>query len=137
MTSCGLFLKSNEVRVITLKGARADHEILSPKVTKFSLEKNPSKEHVAQFAKDLKNYCVNNDVEKIVINRRASSGKGAGGAGTFLMEGVILATSSVPVIFVHPATMRATDNRQSDLKTKKPTTIAMAKAYDLSFEGLN
>lgn len=73
----------------------------------------------------------------MVVNRRATSGQGAGGAGTFLIEGILLAISPVPIQFVHSATVKATDNRESDKKNNKPQTLDLGKAYDYGFEGLS
>lgn len=137
MVIAGLFLKANEVRMVSLSGTRESHEIVAPKVNKLTLNKNPTWEEVSQFAAEVKAYCGEHQVEKIVINRRASKGQGAGGAGTFLMEGVILATSAIEVELVHPATVRATDKRTAGLKDLKPKTVDLGKAYDLAFELLN
>ncbi|WP_028766102.1 DUF3010 family protein [Shewanella fidelis] len=132
----GLFLKANEVRVVTLSGYRGEHELIAPKVNKFSLLKNPQQGDVQQFIAQLQAYISEHHVAKVVLNRRATSGQGAGGAGTFLMEGAILACIGVDIEFVHPATLRATDKRCGALKPAKPTTVDLGKAYDLAFEAL-
>ncbi|MCL1137625.1 DUF3010 family protein [Shewanella pneumatophori] len=132
----GLFLKANEVRVVSLSGSRGEHQVIAPKVNKFSLLKNPEQADVKQFIAQLQTYLVEHNVEKVVLNRRATTGQGAGGAGTFLMEGAILASIDVAVEFVHPATLRATDKRCSELKSLKPTTVDLGKAFDLAFESL-
>ncbi|WOT05800.1 DUF3010 family protein [Shewanella youngdeokensis] len=137
MIISGLFLKANEIRVVTLEGERASHLLIAPKVTKFSLLKNPTQAEVVVFHTNLNAYLQHHRVDKVVINRRATTGQGAGGAGTFLMEGVILATCPCEVEFVHPATMRATDKRHSELKNGRPATVDLGKAYDLAFECLS
>ncbi|MBE7215635.1 DUF3010 family protein [Shewanella benthica] len=137
MVIAGLFLKANEVRMVSLSGTRESHELVAPKINKLALNKNPSREEVSQFAAEVKAYCSEHQVDQIVMNRRASKGQGAGGAGTFLMEGVILATTSISVDLVHPATVRATDKRTVTLKDLKPKTVDLGKAYDLAFELLN
>lgn len=134
MIIAGFFLKANEVRIVSLNGHRGSHELVSPKFNKLSLSKNPSQEEVATFSAAINAYCEDNNIEKVVLNRRASKGQGAGGAGTFLMEGVILARSTVCVELVHPATLRATDKRTLELKEVKPKTVDLGKAYDLAFE---
>ena len=134
MPIAGMFLKANEVRVVTLSGSRSSHELVSPKVNKLALIKNPSQSEVIQFAETIRAYCVEHKIEQIVLNRRATSGQGAGGAGTFLMEGVILAMALTKVDFVHPATVRATDKKTAEFKGLKPKTVDLGKAYDLAFE---
>ncbi|WP_394391540.1 DUF3010 family protein [Shewanella woodyi] len=137
MLIAGMFLKANEVRIVTLVGSRMSHQLVAPKVNKFTLVKNPSQSEVAQFGEAILAYCDEHKVELIVLNRRATSGQGAGGAGTFLMEGVILAMARINVELVHPATVRATDKRNAEFKDLKPKTVDLGKAYDLAFEFLN
>lgn len=132
----GLLLKANEARIVTLAGTRASHVLVAEKANKLAVAKNPTREDVAVFVQTLTAFCAANKVEKLVLNRRATSGQGAGGAGTFLLEGVILACSPVPVDFVHPATLKATDRKAGDSKAQQPSTVDLGKAYDLAYEGL-
>jgi hypothetical protein len=137
MVISGIFLKANEARIVTLTGSKDNHSIIAPKFNKLALPKNPTQDDVKVFSQAFKAYCADNSVDKVVVNRRTTSGQGAGGAGTFLIEGVILAISPSPVDFIHPATIRATDKREANLKTHKPETVALGKAYDFGFEGLS
>ena len=134
---CGVFLKANEVRVVCLSGSRKVHLVVAPKTNKFSLVKNPTQAEARAFVALINTYINEHKPDKLVINRRATTGQGAGGAGTFLMEGAILASVEVEVEFVHPATLRATDKRCSELKSAKPKTVDLGKAYDLAFECLS
>ena len=65
-----------------------------------------------------------------------TTGQGAGGAATFRTEGIFLATSLCPVDLVHPATIRATDRKDGELKESRPDTQDLSKAYDFAFEAL-
>ncbi len=134
MAIAGFFLKANEVRVVSLDGSRDSHQLVISKLNKLTINKNPTQEEVAVFIEQVQGYCALHHIEKVVLNRRASKGLGAGGAGTFLMEGVILACAKVSVELIHPATLRATDKRTSELKGLKPKTVDLGKAYDLAFE---
>lgn len=137
MVISGILLKANEARIVTLTGSKDKHILIAPKINKFLLPKNPTQDDVSIFSQAFKAYCTDNSIDKLVINRRATSGQGAGGAGTFLIEGVLLAVSPAPIEFVHPATVRATDKRGLYKKTQKPQTVDLGKAYDLGFEGLS
>ncbi|ACJ27668.1 Conserved hypothetical protein [Shewanella piezotolerans WP3] len=137
MIIAGLFLKANEVRVVTLAGERASHSLVAPKVTKFSLPKNPAQADVAVFIEQVNTHIGSNSIDKVVLNRRATTGQGAGGAGTFLMEGAMLARCNVEIDFIHPATLRASDKKHAELKSCRPKTVDLGKAYDLAFECLS
>lgn len=132
----GLLLKANEARIVTLSGSRASHSLVAEKFNKLAVPKNPTREDVAAFVQALQQFCQANQVGKLMLNRRATAGQGAGGAGTFLLEGVILATSAVPVDFVHPQTLKATERKAGEQKAQKPGTVDLGKAYDLAYEGL-
>jgi hypothetical protein len=137
MVVSGIFLKANEARIVTLTGSKNAHKLIAPKINKLSLPKNPTQDDVDIFSQAFKAYCADNSVDKVVVNRRATSGQGAGGAGTFLIEGILLAISPAPIEFVHSATVRATDKRESGKKNLKPETVDLGKAYDFGFEGLS
>ena len=137
MIIAGLFLKANEVRIVTLSGERVSHHLVAPKVTKFSLLKNPTQANVVAFIAQVNTYIASNSVDKVVLNRRATTGQGAGGAGTFLMEGAMLASCNAQIDFIHPATLRASDKKHSELKSCRPKTVDLGKAYDLAFECLS
>ncbi|WP_298772543.1 DUF3010 family protein [uncultured Shewanella sp.] len=137
MVVAGLLLKANDIRMVTLSGTREQHELSTIKENKLSLPKHPSQKDVAKFVADIKAYCQECNVQKVMMNRRATTGQGAGGAGTFLIEGVLLAVMQCEVAFIHPATLRATDKREKDRKALQPKTQDLAKAYDLAYEGLD
>ena len=136
MVISGIFLKANEARLVTLTGSRDAHSLVAQKINKMSLPKNPKQDDVDIFSQAFKAYCADNSVDKVIINRRATTGQGAGGAGTFLIEGVLLAVSPAQIEFVHPATVRATEKREGIKKIHKPQTVDLGKAYDFGFEGL-
>lgn len=137
MVISGIFLKANDARLVTLTGSRDAHTLVAPKINKLSLPKNPTQDDIDIFSQAFKAYCADNSVDKVVINRRLTTGQGAGGAGTFLIEGVLLAVSPAPIEFIHSATVRATEKRESGKKIHKPQTVDLGKAYDFGFEGLS
>ncbi len=132
-----IFLKANEARLVTLIGTRESHYVLAPEINKLSLPKNPSQDDVDSFSRAFRVYCADNNVNKVTINRRVTTGQGAGGAGTFLIEGVLLAVSPAPIEFFHPVTVRATEKREGNKKILKPKTVDLGKAYDFGFQGLS
>jgi hypothetical protein len=136
MVVSGVLLKANLARISTLTGSRNSHSVVAYKFNKLELVKNPSKDDVEAFVLAFKAFCSDHAVDKVVINRRATTGQGAGGAGTFLIEGILLATAPAAIIFIHPATIAATTRKQAHLKILRPNTVDLGIAYDLSFEGL-
>ena len=137
MISSGFLLKGSTCRIVTLSGSKRKHSQIANKFHKLELGSKPTQEDVAVFIQALLAYCSDYSVETIIINQRTSRGTHAGGSATFRIEGIILASSPVLIKQVHPATIRATDRNKPKLKTSKPDTIDLGKAYDLAFEGLD
>lgn len=136
MIVLGVLLKGNAARLVALSGSQSAHTAVQSKTNKIEMPKNPSREDVASFVEAFNAFCTANGVEMLAINRRATTGQGAGGAGTFIAEGIILATSPCPVEFFHPATLKATDRKKAELKTGRPSTADLGTAFDLAFEAL-
>lgn len=136
MISAGFLLKGSLCRIITLSGSRNQHVRIADNFHKLELAPNPSQEDVEVFVQAIKAFCSDNSVDLMTINYRIAKGDHAGGVATFRIEGIILASSPVPVKQVHSATIAATNRKHSDLKSIKPTTVDLGRAYDLAFEGL-
>jgi hypothetical protein len=138
MAVAGIFLKGNFANIVTLDGTRENHNWVAEDFNRLELGKNPTQKEVAKMKGDIEKYIEGNGVTQIVLNRRVTAGQMAGAAGTFIWEGMLLAMSPVPLKFVHVATIRATDKKCGDLKTKKPSEekVALTKAYDFAFEAL-
>jgi len=137
MVISGVFLKASEARIVTLTGTKLNHSLVALSFNKLTLPKNPTQSDVEVFAQAFKAYCADNSIDKVVINKRATRGQAAGGAGTFIIEGILLAISPASIAFVHSATVKATDKREIDNKTQRPNTVDLGKAYDYGFEGLS
>jgi hypothetical protein len=136
MIVSGFLLKGNAVRVCTISGTRAKHALIAEKFNKLELTKNPTQEDVKVFTQAFRAYCSDNSIDLICINKRNETGDRSGGAAGFRIEGIIMALSPVPISMHHPATIAATERKDSALKTKRPKTIDLGKAYDLAFECL-
>lgn len=136
MVSMGILLKGNVARIVTLSGTRESHVVVGERQHKLELPHNPTQDDVDVFVRALKACVSDLAVDVLAINRRATSGKGAGGPATFLTEGVLLASSPCPVTAVHAATIRATERKHASMKIARPATQELGKAYDLAFENL-
>jgi hypothetical protein len=136
MVSVGILLKGSVCRVVTLTGTKKRHDLVAKKFHKLELAKTPTQEDVEIFVQALKAFCSDNSVDLLSINYRNTKGDMAGGAATFRIEGIILATSPAPVKQVHSSTLAATTRKHGEKKSVKPTTVDLGRAYDLAFEGL-
>ena len=92
MISAGFLLKGGLCRIITLSGTKNQHLRIADKFHKLELASNPSQEDVEVFVQAIKAFCSDNSVDLIFINYRNVKGNHAGGAATFRIEGIILAS---------------------------------------------
>ena len=138
MAAVGIFLKGNFAHIVTLEGTRDSHDYVNKEFCKLELGKNPTQKDVIVLTGLLTKHIEKHNVTQLVLNRRVTAGQMAGAAGTFIWEGILLTMSPVPLKFVHVATIRATDKKCVELKTKRPPeeNVALNKAYDFAFEGL-
>jgi hypothetical protein len=134
----GILLKGNGARIVTLSGTRSAHTRLLDTFHKLELPAKPTQEDVESFVQTLQAYCADNDVDLLCLNQR-TTGKGthAGGSASFRNEGIILATSSVPVQLIHPATTKSAIKKDPIDSVVRPETVDLGKAYDLAFTGLS
>jgi hypothetical protein len=134
----GILLKGNSARIVTLSGIRKHHTRLLTSFHKLDLSAKPTQADVVTFMQTLQAYCTDNNIDILCLNQR-TMGKGthAGGSASFRIEGIILATSPVPVQMIHPATITAAIKRCRVDDTIRPDTADLGKAYDLAFTGLS
>jgi predicted transcriptional regulator len=134
VVTTGIYLKSNHLRLATLSGSKRDHEIIDAKFNKLSFPKDDNFEQVNMLKKTIIAFIKKNNVEKIAINGRARSGQRQGGADSFKIHGFLLAIIEYPISTIFSATIRATNTKVIELKTKRPPTKDLGVAYDLAFE---
>ena len=134
----GILLKGNGARVVTLAGTRSAHTRLLDVFHKLDLAAKPTQADVEAFVQTLRAYCADNDIDVLCLNQR-TMGKSthAGGSASFRNEGIILATSPVPVKLIYPATTAAAIKRDGVDDTIRPDTTDLGKAYDLAYTGLS
>lgn len=85
MKICGIELKSNNVILAVVD----DKKFIDLKIKKLILEDDESQIDIRKFCSEFLVFLEQNEIEKIVIKKRAKKGNFAGGAVTFKLEGLI------------------------------------------------
>jgi len=91
MKICGIELKSNYT-ILTLVDFNCDTrniEYIDLKTKKITLEDDENQNSVISYDEQINEFFNENEVEKILIKKRAKKGNFSGGAVTFKMEGII------------------------------------------------
>jgi len=90
MRICGIDLKSNNTILSVIDTDDEDIIVyIDMKVKKISLDNDENQNDIRQYCNDLLVFLKHNDIEKVVIKKRAKKGNFSGGAVTFKMEGLI------------------------------------------------
>lgn len=107
MKYCGIELKSNEARIVSIQvDGTGEYEFISTQTKKIKLDDSKSQEAAIAFRKTFETFFQKNNFERIGIKERMRKGKFAGGADSFKMEGIIQ-TLDFPIEILHTATIKA------------------------------
>jgi len=100
MIICGVELKSNNaiLSVINIVDKKIDYMNVKP--AKIILDDTESKQSITTFKNEIDNFIKDNNIEKMIIKKRATKGTFAGGAITFKMEAIIQLNTYCDVDFI-------------------------------------
>ena len=116
MKYCGIELKSNEARIVSLEIQEGDYKLIATQTKKIKLNDSKSQKSTQSFKEAFNKFSQDNNFEKIGIKERMKRGKFAGGADSFKMEG-ILQTLDYPIEIIHTATIKS-KTKDKTLKTE-------------------
>lgn len=85
MKICGIELKSNNIILSVID----NKEYQDIKIKKLTLDDDEKQESIRKFCNEFLLFLEKENIEKVVIKKRAKKGNFAGGAVTFKLEGLI------------------------------------------------
>ena len=116
MKYCGIELKSNEARIVSIEvDDSGDYHYIATQTKKIKLDDPKSQEGTRSFRAAFNRFFQENSFDKIAIKERGKKGKFAGGADSFKMEGILL-TLDYPIELIHTATIKSR-TKDKTLKT--------------------
>ena len=100
MIICGIELKSNNAifSVVNIVDDNIDYMNVKPK--KIILEDDDKQQSIISFKNNIDNFINDNNIEKMVIKKRATKGTFAGGSITFKMEAIIQLNTYCDISFI-------------------------------------
>lgn len=106
MKYCGIELKGDEARTITVETNGDSYTVIPSAVDKFKIKEPSSQEDMQSFATSFRQFLTAGQFDVIGIKGRMTKGRFAGGSTSFKMEGII---QCMPfhISIINPATMRA------------------------------
>ncbi|MFT6807309.1 MAG: hypothetical protein ACJA01_000529 [Saprospiraceae bacterium] len=106
MKYCGIELKSNEARIVSVESNDNEYDFIGSETKKIKLNDSKSQEAAMSFKESFDKFFKSNNFDKVGIKERGRKGKFAGGADSFKMEG-ILQTLNYPIEIIHTNTIKA------------------------------
>ena len=106
MKYCGIELKSNEARIVSIETQDSNYNFIAIELKKFKLKDSKSQQATLDFMSEFKAFFEKNNFDKIAVKERMKRGKFAGGADSFKMEG-ILHTLDFPIEIIHSSKIKA------------------------------
>ncbi len=124
MKICGIELKSNNAILVLLD----DKEFIDLKIKKIILEDDENQEDIRKFCNEFLLFLEQNEIEKILIKKRAKKGNFAGGAVTFKMEGLIQLNPICNVELISPQAISSFE-KKNDLEFPSSLKKYQEQAY--------
>ena len=95
MKICGIELKANNT-ILTVCDVKDKNEIgddivdyIDLKIKKIVLEDDENQKNIQKYNQEVSSFINENNIEKIIIKKRAKKGNFSGGAVTFKMEAIL------------------------------------------------
>lgn len=85
MKICGIDLKASNMILTVIENGK----FLDLKVKKIVIENDESQNDIRNFCNEFLLFLEQNEIEKVLVKKRAKKGNFSGGAVTFKMEGLI------------------------------------------------
>ena len=100
MIICGVELKSNNTILSVIEVTDKTVDYMNVKPAKIALEDNEDQESIKKYQNDIYNFIKQNNIEKMIIKKRATKGTFAGGSITFKMEAILQLNSDAKIVFI-------------------------------------
>lgn len=106
MKYCGIELKSNEARIVSIEVQESDYHFISSEIKRIKLKDSKLQEATIAFKEEFERFFEQNKFDKIGVKERMKRGKFAGGADSFKMEGIIQ-TLDYPIEILHSSSIKS------------------------------
>ena len=106
MKYCGIELKGDEARVISVVTKGESYSAVLSSVDRFKIKDPSSQQEIQSFAAAFEKYLTAGHFDAIGIKGRMTKGRFAGGSTSFKMEGIIQCMP-FSISIINPATIRS------------------------------
>ncbi len=112
MIICGVELSGQEAILALIDFTDNDYNLIIPTTKKIPLGNSEDRDQVKSFQKTFESFCIENDVGRVCIKKRNTTGRFSGGPTAAKLEGLIQISDVSEVKLISPNTYRAMQKRE-------------------------
>ena len=134
MKICAIDLKANNTILVVLEKDDDLIDYIDLKIKKIELEDDEVQENIITYSKAINDFLQENQIEQVLIKKRAKKGAFSGGANTFKAEAIIQLNSVCAVELISTQSINAFEKKNniefpSNLKKYQEQAYLAALAF--------
>ena len=113
MKICAIDLKANNTILVVLEKNDDLIDYIDLKIKKIELEDDEVQENIISYSKAINDFLQENNIEQVLIKKRAKKGTFSGGSNTFKAEAIIQLNTVCKVELISTQTINAFEKKNN------------------------
>ena len=113
MKICAIDLKANNAILVVLEKNNEQIKYLDLKIKKIELEDDEIQKNIISYSKAINDFLHENQIEQVLIKKRAKKGSFSGGSNTFKAEAIIQLNSVCAVELISTQSINAFEKKNN------------------------
>ncbi|WP_368031129.1 DUF3010 family protein [Arcobacter sp. s6] len=113
MKICAIDLKANNTILVVLEKNNDEIDYIDLKVKKIELADDEVQENIIAYSKVINEFLQKNQIEQVLIKKRAKKGSFSGGSNTFKAEAIIQLNTVCKVELISAQTINAFEKKNN------------------------
>lgn len=113
MKICTIDLKANNTILVVVEKNDDLIDYIDLKIKKIELEDDEVQENIIAYSKSINEFLQENNIEQVLIKKRAKKGSFSGGANTFKVESIIQLNTVCKVELISPQAINAFEKKNN------------------------
>lgn len=113
MKICAIDLKANNTILVVLEKNDDLIDYIDLKIKKIELEDDEVQENIISYSKAINDFLQENNIEQVLIRKRAKKGSFSGGSNTFKAEAIIQLNTVCKVELISTQTINAFEKKNN------------------------
>jgi predicted esterase len=110
---CAIDLKANNTVLVVVEKNDDEIDYIDLKIKKIELDDDEIQENIISYSLAINEFLKENQIEQVLIKKRAKKGSFSGGANTFKAEAIIQLNSVCKVVLISAQTINAFEKKNN------------------------